>query len=237
MLSRTKRPKKARIRRAAVKRYSTRFHCDIRNTVTTTAAAKLFTRSIGRHLAAFTAVWNSSVNSYRRLWDADFRNVEIVSDHGRRDGLIRIVESRYGGDRIELRTPDALTNPYLAIALCLQSMASTAAGKDEAPARKTVLRLPQDLATAVQAFSADDVVSEALGEKLRSAFVTLKKSELEFYRSEVPTTDFRYNAPEIFDFDAFVSSGSEAPPARTRSPASIPEFLTRVSRPPGVSPA
>ena len=41
-----------------------------------------------------------------------------------------------------------------------------------------------------------------------SAFVTLKKSELEFYRSEVPTTDFRYNAPEIFDFDAFVNSGT-----------------------------
>ena len=95
-----------------------------------TAEAKFFTRSISRHLAAFTAVWNSSVNSYRRLWDEDFRGVATVSDHGRRDGLIRIVESKYGGDRIELRTPDALTNPYLAIALCLQSMATTAAGKD-----------------------------------------------------------------------------------------------------------
>jgi glutamine synthetase len=175
-----------------------------------TAVLAAFLRAISGHLAAFTAIWNSSMNSYRRLSDADFRGIAIVSKQGRRDGHLRIAESRYGGDRVEVRTPDTLTNPYLAIALCLRLMAMAAADPSGRETHESSPMLPSDLASAIEAFKTDALATEVLGRRLAAAFLTIKQSELDFYQNEVPTTDYRYNTPEIFDFDDFLASRRHA---------------------------
>jgi glutamine synthetase len=175
-----------------------------------TAMLKSFLGAIGSHIAAFTAIWNSSMNSYRRLSDVDFRGIPIISGRGRRDGLVRVTESRDGGDRVELRTPDALMNPYLGIALCVRLMALAAVNPSKAKASESAAELPPDLGSAVRAFKSDALATEVLGSSLAKAFLALKQSELDFYLNEVPTTDYRYNAPDIFDFDAFLRLGHRA---------------------------
>lgn len=74
------------------------------------------------HAPALLALTNPSTNSYRRLVPGYEAPVNIVFSHGNRSAAIRIPRtSAPQASRIEFRTPDATSNPYLAFAAILMA--------------------------------------------------------------------------------------------------------------------
>ncbi|MCY0897756.1 MAG: type I glutamate--ammonia ligase [Firmicutes bacterium] len=74
------------------------------------------------HAPALLAFTNPSTNSYRRLVPGYEAPVNIVFSHGNRSAAIRIPKTQSPkASRIEFRTPDATSNPYLAFAAILMA--------------------------------------------------------------------------------------------------------------------
>ena len=78
-----------------------------------------FIAGVLKHVAGFTAVTNPLVNSYKRLVPGYEAPCYIAWSASNRTDIIRIPASRGAGTRIELRSPDPSTNPYLCLAVCL----------------------------------------------------------------------------------------------------------------------
>lgn len=66
-----------------------------------------------------TAICNPLVNSYKRLAPGFEAPSDITWSSRQRTALIRVPQNVEGGTRLELRSPDASSNPYLVLALCL----------------------------------------------------------------------------------------------------------------------
>ena len=81
--------------------------------------AYYFIGGLMKHIKAITFITNPLVNSYKRLVPGYEAPTYIAWSANNRTPLIRIPESRRSGKRIELRSPDASANPYLALAVCL----------------------------------------------------------------------------------------------------------------------
>jgi glutamine synthetase len=156
-----------------------------------------FIAGVLEHVAGFTAIANPLVNSYKRLVPGYEAPCYIAWSASNRTDIIRIPASRGAGTRIELRSPDTATNPYLALACCL------AAGLDgikrNLPAPKSVdvnlfkstqeerdalgvKNLPGSLYEAIVAMEEDGFVKEVLGDHAYNAFVTSKKAEWDQFR-------------------------------------------------------
>ncbi len=75
-----------------------------------------------KHAPALLALTNPSTNSYRRLVPGYEAPVNIVFSRGNRSAAVRIpVTDQPAASRIEFRTPDSTSNPYLAFAGCLMA--------------------------------------------------------------------------------------------------------------------
>ncbi len=156
-----------------------------------------FIAGVLEHVAGFTAITNPLVNSYKRLVPGYEAPCYIAWSASNRTDIIRIPASRGAGTRVELRSPDPATNPYLALACCL------AAGLDgikkNLPAPKSVdvnlfhstqeerdalgvKNLPGSLYEAIVAMEEDGLVKSVLGEHAYNAFVTSKKAEWDQFR-------------------------------------------------------
>jgi glutamine synthetase len=106
--------------------------------------------------------------------------------------LIRIPEVVHpSSSRIELRSPDPSTNPYLAFAVVLKAGLDGIENKIEAEhpiesdiyenkLYKTLDSLPSNLKEALEFLEKDEVIKETLGLAYEK-FVELKKSEIEEY--------------------------------------------------------
>lgn len=74
------------------------------------------------HAPALLALTNPSTNSYRRLVPGYEAPVNIVFSHGNRSAAVRIPKTKTPqASRVEFRTPDATSNPYLAFAAILMA--------------------------------------------------------------------------------------------------------------------
>jgi glutamine synthetase len=83
--------------------------------------AKQFIAGILEHIKGITLLLNPTVNSYKRLVPHHEAPVNIAWSFANRSPLIRVPASRENGTRIELRSPDPSTNPYLAFAAILMA--------------------------------------------------------------------------------------------------------------------
>lgn len=156
-----------------------------------------FIAGVLEHVAGFTAITNPLVNSYKRLVPGYEAPCYVAWSASNRTDIIRIPASRGAGTRVELRSPDPSTNPYLALACCL------AAGLDgikrNLPAPKSVdvnlfkstqeerdalgvKNLPGSLYEAIVAMEEDGFVKTVLGDHAYNAFVTSKKAEWDQFR-------------------------------------------------------
>jgi glutamine synthetase len=155
-----------------------------------------FADSLQRHLAAGCAVWNPTVNSYRRL-----SNIEFVKTSGfvladRRDSLLRV--TRLAGDMragLELRVPDCTMNPYAGIGICVGLLEESISDPSREPAQS--LDFPDSLEAAVRAFESDQELTKMLGPSWSNVFRSTKLEELAWHRRRVEFGDYVLSAPDI----------------------------------------
>jgi glutamine synthetase len=165
--------------------------------------AKHFIAGLLAHAAEITAVTNQWVNSYKRLIAGGEAPPYAVWGSNNRSALVRVPmykPAKGGSTRIEVRSPDSATNPYLAFALLLA--AGLKGVEEEYPlppgAEDDVWQvseqerralgmtpLPTSLAEAISAMESSELVAETLGEHVFDFFLRNKRAEWQAYRSEV----------------------------------------------------
>jgi glutamine synthetase len=161
--------------------------------------AKMFVAGLLEHAPAITAIANPTVNSYKRLVPHYEAPVYIAWGEKNRTVLVRI--PMFGTclkAACELRSGDSMTNPYLFFTAII------AAGMDGVNRKLTppeprsedifalsdadrkrlgIKMLPTNLDEALDCLEADSVIIEALGPKIASAHIKLKRKEWQEYIS------------------------------------------------------
>ncbi len=137
------------------------------------------------HSAGAMLVNGSTVNSYKRYWDAgQFAPSRI--DWGLDNKTCTVRLSANG--RLEYKLPDAAVNPYLShavmIAACEDGLknaidpgAPTVGSSYDTPQDARFPRLPMTLGEAIVAFQDDEVLTSALGEELSQLLVDFHADE------------------------------------------------------------
>ena len=159
------------------------------------------------HAAGLTAIAAPCVNSYRRLVSRGSRSgatwapVNIAYGNNNRTAFVRIP-----GGRLELRVPDAASNPYLLTAAVIHAgLDGIARRLDSGPpcndnlymlsqtelAERGVARLPAALPDALKALQLDEVLTTGLGEFFIKEFCTTKYAEFDELMLNVSTEEFR----------------------------------------------
>ena len=160
-----------------------------------------FIGGIIKHIKGMTAVLNPIINSYKRLQPGYEAPAYIAWGTGNRTPLIRIP---YSADiehrRIELRSPDSASNPYLAIAVCLKAGLDGIKNRIVPPApisgnvnrmteaersKQGIERLPNTLHQATRFLEADDFVCKVLGDHITRHMLETQKKEWAEYSSQV----------------------------------------------------
>ena len=149
------------------------------------------------HSREMALITNPLVNSYKRLAPGCGAPTELTWSRDELDSLIRVPVSMGTETRIELRSPDAASNPYLVFAVCL------AAGLDgikrklyptEASDRsyvrngkhvQEVEHLPADLREAIELFEQSSWIKEVLGAEFCERYAGAKKDEWLKYSRQV----------------------------------------------------
>jgi glutamine synthetase len=162
-----------------------------------------FIAGILRHANEISCVTNQWVNSYKRLLGGGEAPSYICWGHNNRSAMIRVPmykPNKGQSTRIELRTIDAASNPYLAFAVTLAAgMKGIEEGYDlprEAEddvwslterERKAlgIQPLPKSLYDAIGIAEDSELLAETLGEHVYDFFLRNKRAEWEEYRTQV----------------------------------------------------
>jgi len=165
--------------------------------------ARQFTAGILTHVKEITLVLNQWVNSYKRLVPGYEAPVYISWGRRNRSSMVRVPMYRPGKEgatRIELRSPDPATNPYLAFACILaagQKGIENSYKLDEpieeniflmSEEKKISLKidtLPNSLENAVKELEQSELAREALGDHIFDKLIENKKIEWDRYRMHV----------------------------------------------------
>ncbi|MGZ3498907.1 MAG: glutamine synthetase family protein [Vulcanimicrobiaceae bacterium] len=157
------------------------------------------------HAPAATAVCNSTVNSYKRLvaaWDAP---IYTVWSRTSANALVRVPPAQHP-PRVEMRSPDPASNPYLALAVLLGAAVdgvqkqrlpgdpltgSTYDLTDRERRDRGIGTLPKSLRQAIQELDGDHVVRASLGDHIYHAYRDAKLAEYERYRRAVHPWEHR----------------------------------------------
>ncbi len=162
--------------------------------------ARYFIGGLLAHIKGISAIANPLVNSYKRLIPGFEAPCNIAWSLHNRSPLIRIPANRGEYTRLELRSPDPASNPYLVMALCL------AAGLDgirrqldpgescntniyAMPAEERRVRgiddLPASLDAALDEMEKDPLIHAVLGEHVMEKYIAAKRQECADYRAYV----------------------------------------------------
>jgi glutamine synthetase len=153
------------------------------------------------HARAMCAILSPLVNSYKRLGTSFEAPVHITWAHINRGALIRVPSTAPGKEahtRLELRSPDPSSNPYLATAVMLMAGLDgikhrTALGqpweetplRQQAQQRRMMKTLPKTLDEALDALMEDDVITMALGPYISERYIEAKRQEYDAYKQQV----------------------------------------------------
>ena len=152
------------------------------------------------HVKSFTAITNPLVNSYKRIVPGYEAPVYLAWSLANRSALIRVPAKRGNATRVELRSPDPSCNPYLALAVILESILDGVQKKTRPPLdidknifkmddrerkRAKIETLPGSLHEALMLMKKSAMVKSALGEHIFKEFMQSKLKEWEGYRTAV----------------------------------------------------
>ncbi|MFE3580121.1 glutamine synthetase family protein [Streptomyces vinaceus] len=135
------------------------------------------------HAAASMAVMGPTVNSYKRYWDSgQFAPSQINWGMDNKTCTVRLSAN----GRLEFKLPDAMVNPYLSHAILLGAISDGLDNRIDPGAaqqgssydsRARFAPLPLNLGEALDSFSADRVVKDALGPELVELYYDYKADE------------------------------------------------------------
>ena len=168
---------------------------------------KAFIAGLLRHAREYTAITNQWVNSYKRLFPQPVPNRTTESPayvcwgHANRSALVRVpAYGKPNSARVELRSLDSASNPYLAFAVLLGAgLKGIAEGYELPPGAEDDVwalsdadrraagydALPGDLSEAIEVMAGSELVAEVLGEQVFDFFLKNKRAESEEYRRQV----------------------------------------------------
>ena len=150
------------------------------------------------HLAALTCISASTVNSYRRYWDAGFW-APVFADWGFQNRTTALRVSAPG--RFEYRSVDSAVNPYLSFAALIKAIEDGLKRKldpgppeerniyDAIAGGKPVKRIPEHFGDALAALEQDKVVRSALPGDMWKVFWDLKTDEWNRFLATVTEWD------------------------------------------------
>ncbi len=165
-----------------------------------------FLAGLLRYAPEMTLIMNPLINSYKRLVPGYEAPIDITWSTCNRSPLIRIPAARGVGTRVELRSPDAAANPYLALAVCLAAGLAGIEEKMEPTLHfegntyqltreekeaKGIQSLPRDMRESIRAFRDSEFMKEVLGEHIFEKYISAKGREWHSYQSQV--TDWEIN--------------------------------------------
>ncbi|HEX5500349.1 MAG TPA: glutamine synthetase, partial [Thermomicrobiales bacterium] len=155
------------------------------------------------HATAMAAVLCPSVNSFKRLSAGHRAPRHATWARLSQASLIRVpawAPAQESVVELELRSPDNMANPYLALAAALVAALDGIGSREEPPPpldenlvryddaeleRLGVPRLPPTLGDALRAFADDDLIRDALGDYVCDQFLLVKQAEWDEYRRHV----------------------------------------------------
>jgi glutamine synthetase len=153
-----------------------------------------------KNARGFAAVTNPLVNSYKRLVPGYEAPVYAAWSASNRSALVRIPASRGLGTRTEIRCPDPTCNPYLALAMMLNSGLDGVKNKLTPPPSvdKDIFKMspaemdeagirvmPGSLKEAIEELKANPIAKETLGEHIFEKYIEAKEAEWDRYRTAV----------------------------------------------------
>jgi glutamine synthetase len=159
-----------------------------------------FIAGIMNHIKGMTAILNPLVNSYKRLVPEYEAPVYIAWSAQNRSPLIRVPAARGQATRVELRSPDPSTNPYLALAVALAAgLDGVKKGLKPADAidgniyemtaaqrkKAKIHSLPGSLEEALLELKKDTFICNVLGEHVLNKYVEAKEMEWMEYKTRV----------------------------------------------------
>ncbi|WP_072536102.1 type I glutamate--ammonia ligase [Lactiplantibacillus plantarum] len=159
-----------------------------------------FLGGLMKHARSYTAITNPTVNSYKRLVPGYEAPVYVAWSASNRSPMIRIPSARGLSTRLELRSVDASTNPYLAFAAVLEAGLDGIKNGIEPPksvdrniyvmdederAAAGIADLPSTLHNALKEFQTDPTMKKALGPHIYQSFLEAKRLEWASYRQQV----------------------------------------------------
>lgn len=163
--------------------------------------AQSFIAGVLKHARELTLLFNPGINSYKRLVPGFEAPIYICCGARNRSSLIRIPQPTSEGTvRAELRSPDALCNPYLAFAAILKAGLEGIEKNYELPTavednlyaldaaeiqRRGIETLPTSLGQAIEAFAKSDFARELLGNRLYTELLKAKAKECAAFNKAV----------------------------------------------------
>ena len=156
--------------------------------------------SLLKNIKGISAIFNPTINSYKRLVKDYEAPIYVVWSAVTRSALVRIPAKKGDSTRFELRSPDFSMNPYLAFAVLLQTCMDGLRNKTEPPVpveknlfllssneikQRKIKSLPRNLFTALEKFEKSYVARIALGDYIFENFLSSKQKEWNDYRKQV----------------------------------------------------
>lgn len=163
------------------------------------------------HICSMSAIMNPVENSYKRLVPGYEAPVYVAWGSRNRSTLIRIPivnEGEGGAVRAELRSPDAMCNPYLAFASLLKSGLYGIKNHTPVPQatrvnlfkmslpeilEQGVTCLPGSLEEAAHTMMKSQFMNEFLGEEFVQRYVKMKAQEVDAVKMGVTVQDWERN--------------------------------------------
>src|SRR6201992_569577 len=162
-----------------------------------------FLAGVLAHLPGLIALTCGTVNSYRRLAPQTWSGAFAGYGPDNREAALRICSpiGSLGSVNLELKPIDSTGNPYLALGAFIYAgidgirrslspgeplLVDPAVLDAEERERLSVNRLPSSLGAALDALEADSLLMSALAPLRATAYLAVKRSEAEHFRSRDP---------------------------------------------------
>lgn len=174
-----------------------------------------FIAGLLHHAREMTAVTNQWVNSYKRLVAGFEAPIYVTWAHNNQSALVRVPTVKAGkldSVRVEFRSPDAATNPYLALSVLLAAGLEGVEKGYELPPEVAdnvfdmssterevagIERLPETLSEALDLMEKSELMRRALGEHTFDWFLRNKRKEWERYQHHVSRFELETYLPVL----------------------------------------